>query len=197
MPSLDWLGYRGVLAMVSFATWVWILFTVSSIAAALALVVKRPPGENRFGSPPKRTDLRRAALSGFVRALDFTGRTSPMEFWSFATAGVLAVVALWGLPTLILVQLVQNMEMDALQPILSYIWPGISVLFAVYVLIAFLSATVRRLHDTNRSGIWVFLALGVGLLLVMYWLIRPSQSRSRIPNLNLGEPLTGLDHPAH
>ena len=183
--------------MVPLTIWIWIICTATSIATALALVFKRPLGDNRFGAPPKRTDRRQAALSGFARALDFTGRSSPVEFWSFAVAGALAVVALWGLPTLILVQLVQNMGVDALQPVLSYIWPGISLLFMIYVLLAFLSATVRRLHDINRSGIWVFLAPGLGVLLLVSWLSQPSHTRGRTVSLNLGEPLSGADDTAH
>ncbi|MDE6391375.1 MAG: DUF805 domain-containing protein, partial [Duncaniella sp.] len=43
-----------------------------------------------------------------------------------------------------------------------------------------LGVMVRRLHDTGRSGWWWLIALtGIGALLLLYWLVQPSQP---VPN---------------
>ena len=41
-----------------------------------------------------------------------------------------------------------------------------------------LTVSVRRLHDINRSGLWLALALtGVGYLWLIYWAIKNSDVR--------------------
>ena len=43
------------------------------------------------------------------------------------------------------------------------------------LLVPVVTLTVRRLHDTGRSGAWGLLALtGIGLPVVVYWLLLPS-----------------------
>lgn len=43
--------------------------------------------------------------------------------------------------------------------------------YASLAAIAVISLAVRRLHDTGRSGLWLFLSLSViGLFVVLYWL---------------------------
>ena len=48
----------------------------------------------------------------------------------------------------------------------------LSGLFSLAVLLASLGVAVRRLHDVDRSGWWLLLALtGIGALVLLYWYV--------------------------
>ncbi|MEM9965553.1 MAG: DUF805 domain-containing protein [Asticcacaulis sp.] len=37
-------------------------------------------------------------------------------------------------------------------------------------------AGIRRLHDINRSGWWLLISFGFGALVLLYWMVQPSQA---------------------
>jgi uncharacterized membrane protein YhaH (DUF805 family) len=79
----------------------------------------------------------------FAKYLDFEGEASRPEFWwFFLFVGVVSFA----------LALVSN---------------KLSGLFSLVVLVPYLAVTVRRLHDTNRSGWWVL----VWFVPVVGWLI--------------------------
>ncbi len=83
---------------------------------------------------------------GITRAFDFSGRSARKEFWRFFLFAAFLIPLLLGL-----IDGVTGMvDKDT----------GVGLLGGVYSLLSFiplLSACVRRLHDTNRSG-WFILA---------------------------------------
>lgn len=93
-----------------------------------------------------------AVRDGFVRVIDFNGRSSRSAYWWFYLFYVLGYIA---------VVLVDRAIFS--EPILTAI-------YQLGMLIPHLSLQVRRLHDINRSGWWILIALtGVGLLVLLFW----------------------------
>jgi uncharacterized membrane protein YhaH (DUF805 family) len=91
----------------------------------------------------------------------FSGRARRMECWMFALISWLAVLAFS------MVDVVTG----------TYHWGtslgALSTLYSLAVLIPTLAVTVRRLHDTDRSGWWIFLSLIplLGAIAVLFFLI--------------------------
>ncbi len=82
----------------------------------------------------------------------FSGRGSRPEFWWFTLAVVLASIA--------------GSIIDAVTG-----YPVLAFLVSLATLIPGLAATVRRLHDTDRSGWWILLAFIplVGAIILIVW----------------------------
>ncbi|MFF5637289.1 DUF805 domain-containing protein [Streptomyces sp. NPDC012825] len=100
----------------------------------------------------------------------FSGRARRKEFWMFQLFNVIAVIIL-----------------SILDAVL-----GIQILSAVYALAVFLPSlgvSVRRLHDTGRSGWWILIALiplvGGIILLVFNCLEGEQQQNAYGPNPKL------------
>jgi len=96
-------------------------------------------------------------MSWYLQALrkyaEFSGRARRTEYWMFVLFNVLASGALSVLEAL------------------AFNGPGVlSGLYSLAVLVPSLAVSVRRLHDTGRSGWWLLIALvpllGVVVLLV-------------------------------
>jgi len=87
---------------------------------------------------------------------DFNGRARRKEFWYFFLANIVINVALWILSAV---------------PILGWLFRIIAWLFSLAIIIPNLAIGVRRLHDTNRKGLWILLALIplVGWIILIVW----------------------------
>lgn len=90
----------------------------------------------------------------------FSGRARRKEYWFFALFNTIISIALLSLDTLL----------GTFNP-----ETGVSLLCGIYslaVLIPSLAVSVRRLHDTDRSGWWLLIALipliGALVLLVFF-----------------------------
>ena len=94
-----------------------------------------------------------AVRSGFDHYVKFDGRASRSEFW-------------WWVLFVFLVSIVANI-IDAVIGVMLFSW-----LVSLALLLPGLSMAIRRLHDTNRSGWWILIALipliGLIVLLVFY-----------------------------
>lgn len=93
-------------------------------------------------------------IKGLRHSFDFNGRATKSEFWYFVLFEILTLLVIGIFST---------------------------TLYALAALIMFIPATavmVRRMHDIGRSWKWLLLVLipVVGLL-VLYWLIQPSESK--------------------
>ena len=88
----------------------------------------------------------------------FSGRAPRLEFWLFTLINVVVALVLGILG--VLVAWIVYLE----------------VLFALAVLIPSLAVTVRRLHDTGRSGWWYFVVLIplIGLIVLIIFLVQGS-----------------------
>lgn len=78
---------------------------------------------------------------------DFSGRAPRAEYWWYTLA--IIVIA-------IIVSIVESMV--GLDHMVGFYGP-ISLLFMLAVLVPGLAVTARRLHDTNRSGWWMLIAI--------------------------------------
>ena len=85
----------------------------------------------------------------------FTGRARRKEFWMFALCNFLISILFGFLTTIV-----------------SVVWI-LSLLYSLAILIPSLAVTVRRLHDTSRSGLWFLIAFvpligSIWLLVLMF-----------------------------
>ena len=78
---------------------------------------------------------------------DFTGRAPRAEYWWFVLLYVVAYLVATILDSVL-----------GLGGML-YTYGPITLLLALTVLVPSIAVTVRRLHDTNRSGWWIMLAV--------------------------------------
>ena len=80
--------------------------------------------------------------TGFQKYMDFSGRASRSEYW-------------WFFLFTLIVRLVTT-------------WiPFVGFVIALALLLPSLSVTTRRLHDTNRTGWWMLLPIGLGLAAII------------------------------
>ena len=92
-------------------------------------------------------DFFTAIKTCFRKYADFTGRATRSEFWWFVLFLFLADIVLLA--------------------ILHILW----LIFTVGVLLPRIAVAVRRLHDIDRSGWWILLALIplVGAIVLIIW----------------------------
>ena len=89
---------------------------------------------------------------------DFSGRARPKEYWMFGLFSFLIVVLLAILESIL------GIAPESDESVLANI-------YALAVLLPSLAVTVRRLHDTGRSGLWLliaFIPLIGGLVLLLF-----------------------------
>jgi|GEM_PF-387220 len=102
-------------------------------------------------------------MQGWKRAFDFQGRSARSEYWTFVLVNFVAFMGLF------LVAAVTS-SADSISPVFFVAWA-----MNLAALVPSLSAGVRRLHDTGKSGMWMltlfipFLnAIAAVALLVMF-----------------------------
>ena len=79
-----------------------------------------------------------AIKTGLQKYADFSGRASRSEYWWFFLFTIIARV-------------------------LAGLIPGVGFIVGLALLLPSLSATARRLHDTNRTGWWILMPVGIGI----------------------------------
>ena len=100
-------------------------------------------------------------LEVFEKINHFKGRARRKEYWYFNVFNLLIILVLWGVSTQVSI---------------------IRVLYFIYVLavgIPSLAVGVRRLHDSGKSGYWLFIGLIpiLGSLAIIYFMVQPSQTQ--------------------
>ncbi len=105
-----------------------------------------------------------------VNYCNFEGRASRSEYWwfflfNFIAGLVIGAVFVWS-------------------ETLEYLVSG---LFSLAMLLPGLGLSVRRLHDSGRSGWWIFINVipFIGQLIYLYFTVQPSQN---VPNKWGGVP---------
>ena len=90
---------------------------------------------------------------------EFSGRARRREYWMFSLAIIIVTAVLS-----ILSQI----------PIIGLLFAIVSGLFGLAILIPSIAVSIRRLHDTNRSGFMLLLCLIplVGFIIVLYFAIQ-------------------------
>ena len=79
-----------------------------------------------------------AIKTGLQKYADFSGRASRSEYWWFFLFTIIARV-------------------------LAGLIPGVGFIVGLALLLPTLAATARRLHDTNRTGWWILMPVGIGI----------------------------------
>lgn len=89
----------------------------------------------------------------------FSGRAQRTEYWMFCLFNILIAIALG-----VIEGLIGTMGV-------------ISIIYNLAIIIPSLAVFVRRLHDTNRSGWWFFIALVpiIGAIVLLIFLVQDSQ----------------------
>lgn len=104
------------------------------------------------------------------RYAEFSGRSRRMEYWMFFLFQILLGVAFWVLLAIV----GGGALMSGGDPTaLAAAGGAVMIIFALYglvslaLLIPSLAVTVRRLHDTNRSGKWLLALVGGYVLMLV------------------------------
>lgn len=100
-------------------------------------------------------------VSYWKKALDFEGKTNRKDFWMVALANLLISTVSAILMTI---------------PYIAYFVYVIDSLYGVAIILPSTAIGVRRLHDTNRSGLWLLLSFIpiVGAVILIIWFCEPS-----------------------
>ena len=97
-------------------------------------------------------------LNSFLRVIRkykiFTGRSDRREFWMFMLCNLIIGIILGILSSI---------------PIIGVIFTIVAVLYSLGILVPSIAVSIRRLHDTNRSGYFLLIAFVpfVGFLVVL------------------------------
>lgn len=122
-------------------------------------------------------------LEALRKYATFEGRARRKEYWFFILFNVLAVVVL-GIIDVVLGTSSKETGLGLL-----------SGLYLLAVLLPALAVTVRRLHDTDRSGWWIlieFIPLIGGLVLLVFTLLDSTPGSNRFGPSPKGEVAGGV-----
>lgn len=106
-------------------------------------------------------------LAALKKYAVFSGRARRMEYWMFFLFNIIISIVLGVVDT------VADTTVD----------PGIGIIGAVYslaVLIPGIAVSVRRLHDTDRGGLWLLVAFipCVGVFILLYFMAQAGKPGS-------------------
>ena len=131
-----------------------------------------------------------AVESGFKHYVDFNGRASRSEYWYFVLFTVLFGLVLNICQTIALAVGHGPNSTAGAFTVIGYL---VNLAFFLPSLALF----VRRMHDTNRSGWWYFLAFTiVGLIPLIIWLATRGtigENRFGVDRLSTGQPTLKTD----
>ena len=99
-----------------------------------------------------------AIKSGFQKYIGFSGRAARSEYWYWVLFIVLLQIVAWLIDMTLF-----GFNTTGVNPIGS--------LLSLATLLPGLAVSVRRLHDIDRVGWWIFLALIpiIGAIVLIYW----------------------------
>ena len=107
----------------------------------------------------------------------FTGRASRSEYWYFMLFSLLIIIPTIFLFSYIIVTATRGGD----SRMLSFMTTGILLMFWISWIIPAIALSVRRLHDSGRSGWWyllVFVPLG-SLVLFIFTLLESQPGRNK------------------
>ncbi|MCG7417073.1 MULTISPECIES: DUF805 domain-containing protein [Microbacterium] len=112
----------------------------------------------------------------FKKYATFTGRASRSEYWWWALVQAVVSFALTLLALATGGPTVDELGNPTAPSGLGLVFFVIYLLWALATIVPHLALTVRRLHDTNRSGFWIFIAFVpfVGGLVLFIFMLLPS-----------------------
>ena len=111
--------------------------------------------------PRPRMGFKQAVSTCFGKYATFKGRARRSEYWWFTLFTLIAFVVLFG-PAMLLSYLNESCGINIdggpwlVGTIISAVLAMAGILFCLFIIIPSISVEVRRLHDTGRSGWWLF-----------------------------------------
>ncbi len=98
-------------------------------------------------------DWYKSVLSKYA---EFGGRARRSEFWYFTLVNIIILIVL-------------EVLASAIHGSVGVVFLALASIYALAVFVPTLAVTVRRLHDTGRSGWWYFIALvpAVGVIILL------------------------------
>lgn len=116
--------------------------------------------------------MQNAVIRVFSKYATFSGRASRPEFWWWALFVFLLVAVASFLDRLIVLPALgfSASDQEAGQPL--------AMITSLAVLLPNIAVAMRRLHDSNKSGWWLFIALVpiLGALVLLYFYVQPSDT---------------------
>lgn len=115
-----------------------------------------------------------AVRSVFSNYATFAGRARRAEYWWFFLFSLLGNIAAG-----ILDGMFFGFDAVVEPGEAMYFAPSvIGAIFSLAVFLPSLAVTVRRLHDTGRSGWWMLIILIplIGFFVLLYWLVKPGDA---------------------
>lgn len=124
-----------------------------------------------------------AIARGFKNYFTFSGRASRSEYWWWQ-------LFYWIVSTIVQTIFIPNLSAQDLlaNPMPDSMLYPMSIV-TLFFLIPTLALSVRRLHDTGRSGWWVLLSLilCIGQIILLVWYCQPSKEETNeygpVPNV--------------
>ena len=100
-------------------------------------------------------DFMTAVKHVFANYANFQGRARRSEFWWFYLFSIIC-----------------NFVASIVDSAIGL--PILSIVLVLGLIIPSLAVTIRRMHDTGRSGWWIFIVLIplVGIILYIYWFVQ-------------------------
>lgn len=132
-----------------------VIFALLIGPAFLPLIIRKPAGPNRFGPRPESQSFGGAIKVCLIKYVNGRGRATRSEYWWFYLFAVLVSIGAGIIAGL----------------------TGVAALFYIsYALwLPLFVAGRRRLQDINRSGWWLLISFGLGAIVLLYWMVQPSQ----------------------
>ena len=129
--------------------------------------------------------------NGLKSYFKFSGRTRRSEFWYFFLFCYLVSLALGILNLIMVIPLMSkgdSLDFWSIFPLFAF-----DVLASIAIMIPLVSAGVRRLHDTDHSGNWLWCYFGpISLLLVFIITIFIADTQSTIQMFESDTPLMAI-----
>jgi uncharacterized membrane protein YhaH (DUF805 family) len=123
------------------------------------------------------------------RYADFSGRARRKEYWFFQLYNGLSILGLI-IIGVIIGEISGNSETGGL------VFAVLAVIYALCILIPYLAVTVRRLHDTGRSGWWILIEFVpyAGVIILFIFTVLDSEPGTNKwgpnPKLGISDPIS-------
>jgi uncharacterized membrane protein YhaH (DUF805 family) len=117
----------------------------------------------------------------FKRYAEFTGRSRRKEYWMFTLLVVVVAIVL---------SLVEGVL--GLGGMVGGVYGPLTTLFLLATLVPSIAVGIRRLHDTDRSGWWILIALVPfvgGLILLVFYVLEGTKGPNQYGPDPKGEDL--------
>lgn len=103
-------------------------------------------------------------ISAFKKAFNFRDRSRRQEYWMFTLVAFLITLLLTWIEVAAGLEIEENIGL-------------LTTIFSILIFIPSLSLTIRRLHDTGKSGWWILLTFVpfIGWIILLVFMVQTSE----------------------